>query len=188
MNNKIKIIAIVSILSIIFLYVIGVAIKGKIDKSAIIKNNDEVIEGKSSSLIDKSKFFSNTKNGDAFNIEASKIIGIDENVFQLYEISADVKLKDSTKFSLTADSGQYNFLNKELNLKGNVGLLFYEGLEFSTTQAQVYLEEGRITGSSEVQVQSEIGNINAGSFVVEEFGKKITFYNGVNLDAFFTNN
>ena len=187
-NNKIKTVAIVSILTAIFFYVIVIAIKNKIDKSSTINNNDKVIEGKSNSLVDKSKFFANTKDGNAFDIEASKIIGIDENIFQLYEISADVKLKDNTKLSLTADSGKYNFLSKELDLNGNFGLLLYSGLEFSTSQAQVYLEEGRIVGNNEVQVQSEIGNINAGSFVVEDFGKKITFYNGVNLDAFFTNN
>ena len=186
-KDKIKIVLIAVVLVLIFAILLFKSIREKGEKVVSFKNKDEIVSGRDSA-IDKTKFFANTQNGNAFDIEAQKIVNIDENIFQLYEISADIKLKDDKKLNITADKGKYDFNKKELNLSDNVNLVFYEGLEFSTSEAQIFLEEGRIVGNKQVQAQSEIGNIDAGSFAVEDFGKKVIFYNGVNLDAFFTQN
>jgi len=190
-KDKIKIVLIAVVLVLIFVILLFKSIREKGEKVVSFKNKDEIVSGRDSA-IDKTKFFANTQNGNDYDIEAKKIVNIDENIFQLYEISADIKLKGDLKgdkkLNISADKGKYDFNKKELDLSDNVSLVFYEGLEFSTSEAQIFLEEGRIVGNKQVQAQGEIGNIDAGSFAVEDFGKKVIFYNGVNLDAFFTQN
>ena len=117
-KDKIKIVLIVVVLVLIFAILLFKSIREKGEKVVSFNNKDEIVSGRDSA-IDKTKFFANTQNGNAFDIGAQKIVNIDENIFQLYEISADIKLKDDKKLNITADKGKYDFNKKKKKFNFN---------------------------------------------------------------------
>ena len=135
-----------------------------------------------------------SRDGDSLSIVNAKFIGADNkkqpfsitadlarNVLkgteqiQLEMPKADIAINEGGWLVLSAKSGLYDQKKKSLDLTGNVNLFHDSGYEFTTTDAQINLQNGIASSNSPVNGQGPFGELVSQGIRIEEKGRRIFF-------------
>ncbi len=119
-----------------------------------------------------------------YNVSAEKAVQLDKKTVELYEVDADIYLKNGQWLNITANKGLYDAQIREVDLNGNVNIFLDNGYEVSTEASKVYLKKGRVEGNKPVTVNSPMGVIKANKFVVYNQMDSVKFIGNVHLKAY----
>lgn len=130
----------------------------------------------------KSPRFQGTDNkNQPFMVTATIARQRDKNTIDLETVSADMTLKDASWLLVTANKGTLALGDKELWLEGNVTLFHDAGYEMKTPRVLVDLAKSEARGDAEIEGQSEMGHVRAGSFTVFDRGRHLVFHGPVKV-------
>ncbi len=136
------------------------------------------INAKDGSLsMTNARYYGTDDTGQPYNVTAAGVLqrSANDRAIDLNAPKAEITMNNGTWMSATASTGTYNREKQVLDLAGDVSLFHYSGNDIHTTQAQVHLKEGTVTGNGEVRGQGPVGTIEAKGFTYSKDDKKLHF-------------
>ncbi|NWH08120.1 MAG: LPS export ABC transporter periplasmic protein LptC [Alphaproteobacteria bacterium] len=97
----------------------------------------------------------------------------------LYNMQADVTLKDGQWVSISAGRGELDSAKETLTLTGDINVFSDRGYEMRTSAALVDFGNGMISGDKPVEGQGPLGVIKGNGFTVDQEKELVTFTGGV---------
>jgi lipopolysaccharide export system protein LptC len=88
---------------------------------------------------------------------------------------ADMTLRTGAWLALSAETGQLNRKNQELDLQGKVNLFHDKGYELSTSVAKIFMKDGVASGDKPVTGQGPAGTIKSAGFRILDGGRRVIF-------------
>lgn len=127
------------------------------------------------------RFQGRDSKGRAFTLSAREAVRDERNQKQVSLTDPYVSLgvDTATPTRLMADYGVYNEEDRMLRLNGNVRLDDGSGYRFASNQATVDTRKGELVGKEAMSADGPMGQVQAGSFAVQDKGKKAIFKGGV---------
>jgi len=123
------------------------------------------------------RYYGTDDKGQPYNVTAAGVLqkSARDEAIDLNAPKAEITMNNGTWMSATASSGTYNREKQVLDLSGDVSLFHYSGNDIHTTEAQVRLKEGTVTGNGEVRGEGPVGSFNAKGFTYSKDDKKLRF-------------
>ena len=123
------------------------------------------------------RYYGTDDKGQPYNVTAAGVLqkSASDRAIDLNAPKAEITMNSGTWMSATASSGTYNREKQVLDLSGDVSLFHYTGNDIHTTQAQVHLKEGTVTGNGEVHGEGPVGTIDAKGFTYSKDDHNLRF-------------
>lgn len=86
---------------------------------------------------------------------------------------------DGERSEVRADRGAFNRAEGTLDLFGAVSFTTDGGYAFETSQARVFMDDGRVSGSEPVTGRGPLGAVQAQSFEIWDSGRRVVFRSDV---------
>jgi len=139
-----------------------------------------------SSLITKPEFFGIDDSNQKYKISATKGIQNDANNVSLFDVTANISLKDNSLFAVLAKSADIEIESNILKLVGDVTLFFNDEAILITDYANLNYKSKEAHSNSGVILKSNYGNIASQNFEANDSYSHIKFDGGRVKTVLFT--
>ncbi len=126
------------------------------------------------------RFYSRDENNRPYSVTSESAVQVagNDNLVDLMRPTAEFTQAGGSWVTMRADRGLYDQNSGLLQLYDNVHVLRDDGLEFTTTQADVDTENGTARGDEPVDGQGPSGEIKASGFRIFDHGDTVVFTRG----------
>jgi hypothetical protein len=132
----------------------------------------------------KPRFYGEDENKQLYYIEAISAVSVTDDKLILYKISGNMMLNDKSVIEVNSENGDYTMSKKSLNLTDGVKITSDKGYILNTNSANINVENKLVTGVEKVKIVSNLGDITANGFTIQNTGDVIEFFGNVELYAF----
>lgn len=121
--------------------------------------------------------------GRTYSVSASRAIQslTDPGLILLESIEARIELEDGETATFTAPKGEYRMQKDSLVLSGGLDIQTGRGDQALMDRVEINLKTGAAVAPDQISITSEIGDISANAFSVEDGGQTVRFEGAVRM-------